>query len=338
MRSCVATLSTGRARVALGIWIATAIASAGCKTSHGGAEATGGATMVADGGAGGGTGGTPSGTGGTPSGAGGSGVTGAGGGAAAGAGGNPCATAIFCDDFEKYAAGAPPTTPWRAATNLGAVAVDTTQSRSGAKSVKLTTQARTSDGIKTAFIELTGNPVFPISGNVFYGRMMFRLEAAPATSVHWTFIQGAGVVPGAGYHALYRYGGQLPIMQGTTFVGSQLMANYDTPDSYSGTPPQSDCWQHANRVVVPVGRWACAEWRFDGATNQMSFSLDGAAIPSLNMTGVGQGCVHPSDGPFTWTAPTFDRLSLGWESYQTDGVRTIYLDDVVVSRTPIGCP
>ena len=34
----------------------------------------------------------------------------------------------------------------------------------------------------------------------------------------------------------------------------------------------------------------------------------------------------------------FDRLSLGWESYQTDGVRTIYLDDVVVSRTPIGCP
>jgi len=313
---------------------ALATVALGCKTTRGGAEAAGGAGAIADGGAGGQT----AGTGGAATGAGGSGVTGAGGGATAGAGGDPCATAMFCDDFEKYAAGAPPTTPWRASTNLGAVAVDTTQSRSGAKSVKLTTQARTSDGIKTAFIELTGSAVFPISGNVFYGRMMFRLEAAPATSVHWTFIQGAGVVPGGGYHALYRYGGQLPVMQGTTFVGSQLMANYDTPDSYSGTPPASDCWQHASRVVVPVGRWACAEWKFDGATNQMSFSLDGASIPSLNMTGVGQGCVHPSDGPFTWTAPVFDRLSLGWESYQTDGVRTIYLDDVVVSRTPIGCP
>ena len=37
-------------------------------------------------------------------------------------------------------------------------------------------------------------------------------------------------------------------MSGTTFVGSQLMANYDTPDSYQ-TPsvgPKSDCWLHAN--------------------------------------------------------------------------------------------
>ncbi|HET6148498.1 MAG TPA: hypothetical protein VFH68_13275, partial [Polyangia bacterium] len=331
---------------ALGAWVAAAIAAAGCKTTHGDAEGTGGSGVVADGGAGGqpgGTGGAPTGAGGAPTGAGGvrtgaggSGVSGVGGGAAAGAAGDPCATAIFCDDFEKYAAGATPTSPWRAATNQGAVAVDTNQHRSGTKSVKLTTQAH--DGAKTAFIELTGSAVFPVSGNVFHGRMMFLLEAAPTTSVHWTFIQGAGVVPVGGYHALYRYGGQMPIMQGATFVGSQLMANYDTPDSYSGTPPQSDCWQHANRVVVPVGRWACAEWKFDGATNQMSFSLDGAAIPSLNMTGVGQGCVHPSDGPFTWTAPTFDRLSLGWESYQTDGVRTIYIDDVVVSRAPIGCP
>ena len=313
----------------------------GCKTSHGGSEATGGAGGLPDGGQSGQAGsqadGQADGSGGAVTGAGGRGVTGAGGGATAGAAGDPCATAIFCDDFEKYPVGTAPTTPWRASTNLGAVAVDTTQSRSGAKSVKLTTQERTTDGIKTAFIELTGSTIFPVTGDVFYGRMMFRLEAAPATSVHWTFIQGAGVVPGAGYHALYRYGGQLPIMQGSTFVGSQLMANYDTPDSYSGTPPQSDCWLHANKVVVPVGRWACAEWKFDGATNQMSFSLDSAPVPSLTMTGVGQGCVHQTT-PFTWTAPTFDRLSLGWESYQSDGVRTIYLDDVVVSRTPIGCP
>jgi hypothetical protein len=263
-------------------------------------------------------------------------------GAAGGATGDPCATALFCDDFETYAANAAPTTPWRTATNLGAVTVDSSLSHSGSKSVKMTTQARTTNGSKTAFIELAGGGVFPVSGNVFYGRMMFFLDAAPATSVHWTLIQGAGVVPSASYHALYRYGGQLPVTQGTTFVGSQLMANYDTPDSYpigSGTPPASDCWQHANKVVVPVGRWACVEWKFDGPNNQMSLSLDGAAVPSLTVAGVGQGCVNqPATPPFPWTAPNFDRLDLGWESYQIDDARTIHIDDVVLSKSPIGCP
>jgi hypothetical protein len=304
-----------------------------CKTTHVGSDALGGAT----GSGGGAAGAAGNGSGGTAGhGTGGSAGTG---GAAGSTGADPCTTALFCDDFEKYAANAAPTTPWRASTNMGAVTVDGAFAHSGSRSIKMTTQARTTDGIKTAFIELAGNGVFPVAGNVFYGRMMFYLDAAPATSVHWTMIQGAGVVPGASYHALYRYGGQLPVTQGTTFVGSQLMANYDTPDSYSGTPPASDCWQHADKVVVPVGRWACVEWKFDGPGNRMNQWLDGAAVPSLTVNGSGQGCVNqPPTPPFTWTAPSFDRLDLGWESYQTDGVRTFHVDDVVISTTPIGCP
>ena len=319
-----------------GVAFALALAGAGCKTTHVGSDALGGAT---------GSGGGVAGAAGSGSGGGagpGSGGSPGSGGAAGSTGGDPCTTALFCDDFEKYAANAAPTTPWRASTNMGTVTVDGALAHSGSQSVKVTTQARTTDGIKTAFIELAGNGVFPVAGNVFYGRMMIYLDAAPTTSVHWTMIQGAGVVPGASYHALYRYGGQLPVMQGTTFVGSQLMANYDTPDSYpigSGTPPASDCWQHADKVVVPVARWACVEWKFDGPNNQMSFWLDGTAIPSLTVNGSGQGCVNqPATPPFTWTAPSFDRLDLGWESYQTDGVRTMHVDDVVISKTQIGCP
>ena len=105
--------------------------------------------------------------------------TGAMGGAGGSAAGDPCATALFCDDFETYAANAAPTTPWRAATNLGTVTVDATLHHSGNQSVKMTTQARTTNGIKTAFIELTGGGVLPVSGNVFYGRMMFFLDDAP---------------------------------------------------------------------------------------------------------------------------------------------------------------
>src|SRR5581483_2926557 len=104
------------------------------------------------------------------------GGTGAGGstgndGAAGSAGGDPCTTALYCDDFEKYAANVAPTTPWHTSTNMGAVTVDGAFAHSGSQSMKMTTQARTTDGIKTAFIELTGNNVFPVAGNVFYGRM-----------------------------------------------------------------------------------------------------------------------------------------------------------------------
>ena len=321
-----------------GVLIAVALVVGGCKANNRSPDGAGGAGGAAGAPDAGGAAGARPGVGGTGVGG---GPTGAGG-SAPDAAADPCTTAIFCDDFERYAAGAAPGAPWRAQTNLGTVSVDTSHSRSGGKSVKLTTQARTTNGGKTAFIELSGATYLPAPGNVFYGRVMFFLEAAPATSVHWTLIQGAGVVPGGGYHALYRYGGQLPITQGGTFIGSQLMANYDTPDSYpigAGTPPASDCWQHADKVVVPVGTWACVEWRFDGPNNRMNLSLGGVPVPSLTVNGAGQGCVNqPATPPFTWTAPTFDRLDLGWESYQIDDARTIYLDDVVISRSPIGCP
>ncbi len=167
--------------------------------------------------------------------------------------------------------------------------------------------------------------------------MMFRLESAPTASVHWTFLQGSGLIAGQTYHALYRYGGQHPVMNGSTFVGSQLMANYETPDSYGGTGPGSDCWKHANKTVVPVGSWSCAEWQFDGPNNTMRFWLDGAAVDTLTVTGTGEGCVN-QPASYVWTAPTFDRLDLGWESYQHDTARTIWIDDVVVSKTKVGCP
>ena len=261
-----------------------------------------------------------------------SGAAGNGGAGGAGAGGSggdsACATALFCDDFESYSEGQPPSGKWTAQTNTAAIAIDTAEHHSGSQAVRFTTPGTAA--FQSAFIVL--GSVFPVAGNAFYGRMMFLLEAAPTASVHWTMIQGSGVVPGQSYHAQYRYGGQLPIA-----AGSQLMANYDTPDSYSGTGPSSDCWFHANGIVVPVAVWSCVEWQFDGAANTMRLWLDGQPIDSLTVPGVGQGCVHqPSSYP--WTAPTFDRLSLGWESYQTDDARTFWIDDVVVSTTRIGCP
>ena len=284
---------------------------------------------------------SPPATGSGGSASGGSTATGGGSGGAASGGatgsGGGCGTALFCDDFESYPTGAAPAGSWKTQTNMGTVTVDGTQKHSGSKSVKFTTQA--ASNTKTAFMKLMGAPVFPVAMNTFYGRMMFYLQAGPTSSVHWTFVQAGGVVPNQtpSYHAVYRYGGQMPVMQGSTFAGSQLMASYDTPDSYGGTGPSSDCYQQSNAVVAPVGTWSCVEWKFDGMNNALQIWLDGKPIDELTIMGHSMGCVNQGAN-YTWLAPSFADLELGWESYQQDDARTIWIDDVAIGTERQACP
>ncbi|MFZ5892024.1 MAG: hypothetical protein ACOY0T_13290 [Myxococcota bacterium] len=248
-------------------------------------------------------------------------------------GSNDCNGTLLCDDFESYANGSEPTGKWQTRVSAGELAVDGARRHSGARSVRVSVQAGA--GTKTAFLKL-GAPVLPVAGNVLFGRVYAYLESVPQTSVHFTLIQAGGLVGNEGYHALYRYGGQQPVTDATGFVGNQWMANYETPDSYSGTGPSTDCWKHANRTVVPVGRWACIEWQFDGPANTLRLWQDGKELEDLTVEGAGHGCLHQVP-LFPWTAPTFDQLELGFESYQTDEARVLYVDDVAVADHRIGC-
>ncbi len=258
-------------------------------------------------------------------------------GAGADAGTSACAPALFCDDFESYAPGGPPGGEWSTTQNGGTLAIDTTRAHSGTRSVKIAAAAST--GFRSVMIALAGQGLLPVAGNAIYGRMMFWLDSAPETSVHWTFIDGQGLVPGTTYHAVYRYGGQLPITSDASFVGSQLMANYDTPDSYSTPPvgPSSDCYVQSSARVVPVAAWTCVEWSFDGSMNAMRFWMNGVADTDLTMTGTGQGCVN-QPSTYEWLAPSFQRVDLGWESYQPDAARDFWIDDVALGTQRIGCP
>jgi hypothetical protein len=285
-----------------------------------------------------GTAGSTATSGSSASASGGGGNGGSGGGSSSSGTGGSSATckALFCDDFEAMSPQSEPGGVWSTTKTMGEVTVDTTRFFSGKQSVKLSTGQ---GGYKNALINFSDPSVLPTAGNVVYGRMMFYLDSAPSESVHWTFIAGQGPVTGKGYSAIYRYGGQLPISENGAFVGNQLMANYETPDAYQSPPvgPKTDCWNHSEKKVVPVGKWTCAEWKFDGATNSMEFWLDGAELHDMHVTGTGQGCVsQPKD--YTWTAPSFEQLSVGWESYQTDAPRTIWIDDVAIGTQQIGCP
>jgi hypothetical protein len=280
----------------------------------GSAGAAGGGAGTADGGAGA-TGAGAAGSGGSTAGAGG----GAAGSAAGAGGGNPCATAIFCDDFEAYTAGAAPKGMWKVTTNQGTLAVDTAHAHSGKNAVHaLTTGAQ---AYESAYMGLVGAPVFPVPNNGFFGRMMMYATQAPTDVVHWTIIQGEGPVPGQNItNAVYRYGGQYNL---------RFMANYD-----SG-PAKSDCWHHS-KTTIPLNRWACVEWQFDGPTSTLRFWLDGQAVDDLTVVGKGDGCIA-HDTMDNWYAPTFNAVRLGWEHYQL-GPGELWIDDVAIDGKRIGCP
>jgi hypothetical protein len=245
-----------------------------------------------------------------------------------------CPPGALCDDFESYAAGAPPAGDWIVDLDDGAATIETARAFSGAQAVRLT-----SGGDRRAFIAREGAPLFPATNNTFYGRMMVFLESAPQTNVHWTMIEARGH-SAQGDEVELRYGGQHPIFaEDGAFAGSQLMANFETPEWYgSGEGPKTDCWRHAAETdLMPTDRWACVAFAFDGARNEMRFWLDGAPVPELTVQGVGQGCVHqPADYP--WRTPAFDRINLGWESYQDDPERTLWIDDVALGPEPLACP
>jgi hypothetical protein len=231
-----------------------------------------------------------------------------------------CSTALLCEDFEAYPAGQGPAGPWTVDTAQASVVIDETRAVSGARSVRITTE----DGEGTyrrAFMSVTGAPVFPLDGNVMYGRMMIWLTAAPEGSVHWTNIQGEGDVEGMGFRGLSRYGGQ---------HDGRLMANYET----SGI--STDCWQHSD-TTIPVGQWACFEWRFNGPNDEMNFWLDGAPLDDLTVIGMGEGCGGNDAGGY-WYSPIYDTLRLGWEHYQATSGKELWIDDVAVDVERIGCP
>ncbi|MEZ5931878.1 MAG: hypothetical protein R3F54_08010 [Alphaproteobacteria bacterium] len=246
-----------------------------------------------------------------------------------------CADGVFCDGFEDGQAGQPPGGDWIVDTRGSPeIEVDDHRAYGGGKSIRFTAV-----GKEKAYIALKGAPIFPLADNVLYGRAMMYLEAAPETKVHWTVIEATGMAPDGSHQIEYRYGGQMPIEKGGIFVGNRMMASYETPkrDGLT-TNRKSDCWQQADdRTVMPTGRWVCLAWAFDGRNNGMKLWQDGVALDDLTVDGAGQGCLYQHDD-YPWQAPIFDRINLGWESYQQDGERSLWIDDVAIGDRPLACP
>jgi polysaccharide lyase-like protein len=238
--------------------------------------------------------------------------------------------ALFCDDFEDDAAGQFPGAPWQNNTGSGAtVRVDSVQAFSGSQAVHV--NAPPNGAYRRGYFSLgQGSGVFPALSRSLFGRAMMYLDATPNGVVHWTVIQAEGRAADNTHDAYYRYGGQQQ-------NGAGLMANYETNGGVS-----TDCYSHS-ATRMPVQRWACVEWHFDAARNEMQLWLDGTELTDMHVvdrpTTAGSGCLG-NDVNGEWLAPpNFTTLHLGWESYQTaNDDRNLWVDDVAVGSERLGCP
>ena len=251
---------------------------------------------------------------------------------AGGAGGNASAVALcpegalFCEDFEAAAVGALGA-PWRTDVNAATVNVDEVQAFSGTKAVHVNApQAGTYHRGYFALDQGSSAGIFPAVATEMYGRAMVYLPVLPNAPVHWTFIQGEGPAAAGTHNALYRYGGQHE-------NGAQLMANYETTAGVS-----TDCWDHS-ATLLPVAEWACVEWRFSVASNEMQFWLNGTELADIHVTEMGEGCIGNALNGQWLAPPAFETLYLGWEHYQqTMNPIDLWMDDIVVNTERVGCP
>jgi hypothetical protein len=234
----------------------------------------------------------------------------------------------FADDFEAHAAGQLPGVPWKEETyKSGAViAVDTMHAFSGRQAMHVLTPAGANYRRGYLAIHLRGP--LPQLQSGFYGRAMVWLDAAPGTEdVHWTLLQGEGRSADDRYNSIYRLGLE---QRG----GTQLMANFET------TPPlRTDCRQQSTRQL-PVRRWACVEWRFEVASNELQFWIDGKPITHVVKRAKAANACRGDDLSGQWLAPPrFDSLYMGFERYGDTPIdQNLWIDDVALSRQRVGCP
>ena len=237
----------------------------------------------------------------------------------------PCpAGSLLCEDFDKYASAADLAPDWRVTASGATLAVDATKPfRAGGKALHVVANATT----PTAVMLKEGAPLFPISGNVMYGRVMMWLTQTPAGNYHWNNIQAAGTIPTSMRYGKYGWGGQ----------NGKILAGYTVRDTPTGAAV-IDCSKPSAMAILEK-RWVCVEWKFDGVGNEMHLWFDGTLLADVDVIGTGTRCLNNVGLGSTWSAPTFANLSIGWQQYQAStGGLEFWMDDLAVSTQRVGCP
>jgi hypothetical protein len=232
-----------------------------------------------------------------------------------------CTASMLCEDFESVAVGSAPKSPWVIRQRQGQVKVDESKAANGTRSLKLTTDGYSSgETYREAMIRLEGAPHFPLAQKNLFGRMRVFLPSIPAgPDVHYDFASATG-----------------PMQNTTTSVFYGGMVNKKWLAVYGRWDNGDDCSRSAPTASVPENRWFCMEFQFDSAKSEQRLWVDGVELKEVFISKTGDACVGRENRD--WQFPNTNLIDLGWRNWQPyQPGQTMWIDDVALSTTRIGC-
>jgi hypothetical protein len=175
----------------------------------------------------------------------------------------------------------------------------------------------------------TGDPVYietaalPGSGNHFFARAFawFGVDPGARTMGHWGGIVGLGPKSGASQDVEVRFGGQFDI----------LVVNYSPNDALQISSSRDGFYDDGTRL--PVQKWTCFEVEFDGDGDTLHVFMDDVELDRLQVTNWGQFGHQPTVG---WS-PKYDKIRIGYQSWNADTPVDVWYDAVVIDTARIGC-
>ena len=252
---------------------------------------------------------------------------------------DPCETALFCETFEDYPsvseiADDQEFGPWRAAlASPGAVMnLDDTHTTSGSRALHMSIDGGIEAGGRL-FAD-GDHPLFTDLPTHVYGRMMMYIDPN-GTSVHWTFFGASGNAEPSSPE---------PDRRATYLMSSLPRDGVNTYSFVYGLSPQGkdpfqDCWNQSE-TPMPTAGWQCVQFEMDSVTRKLRMNMNGESAPAVSVDETGQGCVGdvvPDDTP--WYGPAIDQIYVGaWSFHPMNGPLEVWIDDLVVDTSPVGCP
>ena len=237
-----------------------------------------------------------------------------------------CASAsvAVCDDFETAAVGGPPDSAlWRVITSYAdpqmnsanSVVVDAVHAARGRQALHVHTT--TTDPV---YIQ---SRTLPVANNTFWGRVLawFDVDPGARTKGHWAAFVGVGKKSDAGQDTEVRIGGQFDILTINYFGNDANQISSSKDGDYS------------DGVKLPFRSWTCFEFQYKGDTHELRLFIQGKEIDQLHVTDWGQFGHTPIP---SWS-PNYDRLRIGYQSFNADTPVDVWYDAVAIDPNRIGC-
>ncbi|KAI9358870.1 hypothetical protein DFJ73DRAFT_818051 [Zopfochytrium polystomum] len=165
---------------------------------------------------------------------------------------------------------------------------------------------------------------FAPPGNSFYGRMNLFVNNFPTQPdfSHWINVQLSGVGDGT---MLRPIGGQFIPGQG---VGQNTFWGVGADGGPTGD------WTNWKTTQPAVNaKYVCFEYFVNAADNSVTVSMDGVPQPQLTVSQKNHGGTQVD-----LVFPVWNKIQMGWWNFQATTFNfQVFLDDIALSTSPIGC-